>query len=1038
MGLAIDLIAVGIAVALALGIARRRAEIEDLRLWRATILTGIGILITALSHSVSVKAFFTEVALQGIDATTEGSLGSWASLLGLLGAACVAAGAYGLVRGRLGAGVAGAPSLDSARADRFAAAPAAKTEKWRLQAQVDALPALIGYVDKEFRWQVVNKEYELWTGRRRGDLIGAHVGEVLGKSAFETVRPYIERALAGETVDFTETVDLSHSGVRHVRAIYVPDKDALGEVTGYYSFILDISDIKRAQDDLEKGKHELDARVKAHTKDLQRQRDFANSLVEAVPTIVLILSLDGNIKFVNPYFERLTGFTLNDVKGKSWFTTFVPARDRSSRRALFARAITAQATRGNVNTILTRTGEERAIEWSDAVLRDEEGQVVSLLAIGSDVTEKRRLEAEHAREHESLRQILDGMFAFVGLYSPDGILLEANRAPLEAANLERGDVIGKPFWKTYWWSHSTEVQQQVRQTLARAAQGEVVRDDFVVYLGENKLITIDAMFGPLYDENGHVTRIIGSGVDITERLQAETQLRESERRLTEAQRIAQLGSWELDLTLDTLTWTDEIFRIFEIDRSRFGASYEAFLNTIHPDDRAKVDEAYKGSLINRTPYDIVHRLRMPDGRIKWVKESCETDFAKDGKPLISRGTVQDITEQWITEQALRDSQATISGILEISEEAIILADEDLRIQLFSRGAHRVFGYDADEASGLEIERLIPDHLRENHRKHVKLFTAGEQTSLRMGGRGELVAQRKTGEEFPAAISLSKFQGRKGYFYSMIVRDISSEKAAQANLISAKIAAESASHQKSCFLANMSHELRTPLNAIIGFSDVIAGQTHGPVGNSKYAEYAADISKSGMHLLNIINDILDMSKIEAGEAELNESVIDVTEVLASSLSMVRSRSEAAGVQLYREIDNNLPALRGDERKLKQILINLLSNAIKFTFEGGEVRLKVWFRPQSGYVFQVADTGIGIALEDIPTCLTPFKQIDSDLNRRFDGTGLGLPLSKLLTEMHGGSLDLQSKVGVGTTVTVRLPADRAATEFQTLAWDRSKAG
>ncbi len=775
--------------------------------------------------------------------------------------------------------------------------------------------------------------------------------------------------------------------------------------------------------------------VRARTMDLRRQRDFAQSLVGAAPIVVLILTPEGAIDFVNPYFERLTGCRLDQIKGKDWFETFLPDRDRGHVRALFDDAIQGRTTHGNINSILTRDGEQRDIEWSDAVLRDEEGQIASLLAVGSDVTGKQRLAAEQEQERARLQSILDGLFAFVGLYSTDGILVDVNRAPLEAAKLERDEVIGKPFCEAYWWSHSTEVQEQVRQALGRAAGGEVVREDFVVRLGESEFITIDAMFGPLRASDGCISGVVGSGVDITQRLKAETQLRESERRLTEAQRIAQIGSWELDLAAGVLCWSDEIYRMFEIDPERFGASYEAFLEMVHPEDRDMVDKAYNDSLVNRTPYQVVHRLRMPDGRIKWVEERCETQFDADGKPVISRGTVEDITKDWTTQNALRESQATISGILEISEEAIVLADDDLRIRLFSRGAERVFGYPAEEALGLAIEILIPEHLRAAHRDYAQHFRVGGETSLRMGERGELTALRKTGEEFPAAISLSKFAAPEGFFYSMIVRDIGPEKAVQANLIAAKMAAESANHAKSCFLANMSHELRTPLNAIIGFSEIISKQGIGPIGNAKYAEYADDINESGVHLLNVINDILDLSKVEAGEAELHETTFDFAKALESCLTMVSARAVAGGVFLRSDVTDDLPPLNADERKVKQILINLLSNAIKFTNEGGNVQLRAWFRLHSGYVFQIVDTGIGIALKDIPASLTPFKQIDNERNRCFDGTGLGLPLAKLFVEMHGGSLDLQSEVGIGTTVTVRLPAHRAAPGLQQSAGNMS---
>jgi len=242
------------------------------------------------------------------------------------------------------------------------------------------------------------------------------------------------------------------------------------------------------------------------------------------------------------------------------------------------------------------------------------------------------------------------------------------------------------------------------------------------------------------------------------------------------------------------------------------------------------------------------------------------------------------------------------------------------------------------------------------------------------------------------------------------------------LLIARDEARAADRAKSTFLASMSHELRIPLSAINGFSELILDEAFGPVGNAKYREYAIDIHDSGLHLLSLINDILDLSKIESGREELKEDLIDIPAMALATQKLVEQRALEGGVKLKLELPRHLPVLRADERKLKQILVNLLANAIKFTEPGGEVTLEVWCRKDTGYVLQIVDTGVGLLPEDIPRALSRFGQVDGNIARPHEGTGLGLPLTKALVEQHGGTLDLQSQIGVGTTVTVRFPAGR----------------
>jgi signal transduction histidine kinase len=252
----------------------------------------------------------------------------------------------------------------------------------------------------------------------------------------------------------------------------------------------------------------------------------------------------------------------------------------------------------------------------------------------------------------------------------------------------------------------------------------------------------------------------------------------------------------------------------------------------------------------------------------------------------------------------------------------------------------------------------------------------------------------------------------------IFRDNAIEKQ---QLYLAKVGAETANRTKSEFLANMSHELRTPLNAIIGYSEIIKKGMFGPL-SERYREYSSDIFDSGTHLLALINDILDLSKLEAGQFELQEENVDLAAAIRASMHLIETTAEKSKVRLSVAAGVHEPLLvRADDRRLRQILINLLSNAVKFTPEGGRVHVSTSVTSQ-GVIIAVSDTGIGMTPDHISKALEPFRQIDSKLSRKYEGTGLGLPLAKHLVELHHGTLSIESKVNVGTTVTVVLPPER----------------
>jgi PAS domain S-box-containing protein len=408
---------------------------------------------------------------------------------------------------------------------------------------------------------------------------------------------------------------------------------------------------------------------------LRQSEEHFRALIEYSSDIITVLGLDGTIRFESPSFERILGYAQQELNGRIAFE-FVHEDDLPGVLERFQLVVQRP---GELQTAEFRfrhkDGSWRNFEGIGQAIRDPQG-LRSVIVNSRDITERKRTEWALVASKKQLQDILDSVFGFIALYTLDGRIVEINRAPLELGGVAKGDVLGRYFWEIPWWSGLPDMQSRLQDWMSRAAQGELIRGELVFRVPGGHMATAEAIFEPLRDADGAIINVIGFGVDITERKRAEEALRSSEFGLIAAQRLARIGSWELDLRTNNLTWSDEIYRIFEIDPAAFQASYEGFLNLVHPDDREMVDRAYSDSVASRAPYDITHRLLMKDGRIKFVQERCQTDYLPDGTPKRSMGTVQDITERKQTEDALQflsTGIAHLSGEVFFSEMAVQVA-----------------------------------------------------------------------------------------------------------------------------------------------------------------------------------------------------------------------------------------------------------------------------------------------------------------------------------------------------------------------------
>ncbi len=408
------------------------------------------------------------------------------------------------------------------------------------------------------------------------------------------------------------------------------------------------------------------------------------------------------------------------------------------------------------------------------------------------------------------------------------------------------------------------------------------------------------------------------------------QIEISESNLNKAQQIAKIGSWELDIKTQKITWSNQIYKIFKKDPKKFKVSIASCLEAVYPDHRDMVAKTYADSVKNHEPYSLIYRVNTDNDEVIFVKEQCETIYDKNNTPIKSIGIVQDITES-------------------VNKEKQLLVYKN------------------------DLETLVEQRTKELNDSKTALLNLLEDLNL----QSEELEKEK-------------------------------QKAQSADLM------------KSAFLATMSHELRTPMNSIIGFSGILLKELAGPL-NDEQKKQIGMVKSSGEHLLGLINDVLDISKIEAGKLEVSYHPFDYLLCLEKSIDFLLPQASKKGLTISSEISNMEITLVSDERRVEQVLLNLLSNAIKFS-DKGEIKVKVHLENDT-IITQVIDQGIGISKEDISKLFVPFTQIKVGINRPHEGTGLGLAISNSIIQKLGGTIIVDSQVGSGSNFTFKLPINNS---------------
>jgi len=527
------------------------------------------------------------------------------------------------------------------------------------------------------------------------------------------------------------------------------------------------------------------------------------------------------------------------------------------------------------------------------------------------------------------------------------------------------------------------------------------------------------------------------------------------------------GSGTLDASHDAVEWLSGMMSTRALPERtvdiRFNDDRDFILTERRTKEGGVVSTLTDVTELKQKERDLIFRgqsLEQAISELEMVNDTLE----RQGAELANMAEQIDAThgELEAKRQALAIAEARQRAILETMVDGLVVLDDRGRIETLNPNAEKMLGICAADVLGRALVEFVQIEDDDQLIGDIPAYLIALQ-ELEGDSRREFVIRMQNGNSLSVEGAFSTAEAGSQRYTVITLRDISKRKAAEVALIDshemlerrveertrsltdeirqreetekallqAKREAELANWAKSQFLANMSHELRTPLNCIIGFSDMLKHQYFGPIGNLRYIEYASDISQSGSHLLGVINDILDVSRIELGEFELDEHCVDIRQIIDACVTMIDSKAQIAGIAVQKSIPRELPRLIGDERRIKQAVLNLLSNGVKFTRPGGDIRIECQLDEESSITVIVEDTGVGISEHDIERVLHPFAQVGDSHTRGYEGTGLGLSITKSLTELHGGHLHMESTIGKGTRVTLRFPASRTSNEAKSPA-------
>jgi len=878
-----------------------------------------------------------------------------------------------------------------------------------IESSVDAMLT----VDPDLTITDVNEQMVRLTGYPREQLIG---------SSFPDYFSEPERARAGvhKTLEeaFVTNYELTlHSRQRNEILVSFNAsvfRDTAGSVRGIFAVARDVTEQRRLEEQL------------------REQQNYARGLIESSLDALVTVDPDIVISDVNEQMIKLTGYSREELVGspfKDYFTE--PERAATGvHQALKEGAVT------NYELVLrAKSGRRTVVSFNAGTFHDTAGRIAGVLAAARDITAQKLLEEQLREQQVYNRGLIESSVDALMTVNPSGIITDVNEQSVKLTGHSRKQLIGSLF-KDYF-TEPERAAAGVRQTYE---QGSLVNHELVARSKSGRKLPVSFNAAVFRDTTGAVAGIVVAARDIGRQKQIEGELREQQsytRNLIES-------------NIDALMTTDPLGIITDVNRQMCeitGYSREELIGAPFKNcftESLRAEAAVRQVLCEDKVTNYELTLRAKDGRETVVSYNATTFKSADGRLRGVFAAARDITEQkrlesQITQRntALTETTSFLNNVLESSTEYSIIA-KDLHgsILTWNTGAQRNYGYSAEEMVGKGNTSWLhtPEDLANGRVQALfdQAFATGKTEDV-------FERRRKSGERFTAMVSMTLRRDAAGtpIGYLLISKDITEQKRLEEQLRRKNEELEEqyqrvqeANRLKSEFLANMSHELRTPLNAIIGFSELMFDGRVGGLA-AEHREFIGDILASARHLLQLINDVLDLAKVEAGKMEFEPETVELGRLIGEVRDVLRPMLAQRRVTLVTEIEPTTERIVTDAGKLKQVLYNYLSNALKFSHEGGEVILRTRAQGADRVRLEVEDHGIGIRPEDLGRLFGEFQQLDASAAKRRQGTGLGLALTRRMVEAQGGEVGVSSEYGKGSVFYAELPREASPRQLRTVA-------